>query len=246
VSKRVMIADDDMGMRLVLTKAVERSGGFEIVGEAEDGAAALRLFEGLRPEVVFLDVEMPGMTGVECAKRIADIEPRTIIVFATAHQQYMPEAFEVYAFDYLVKPFKLDRLQQTLEKIKGIDDPKPDLFGKGQTGSINSHKKLMIKGKDGISVLDMEEIILIQREDRTTAIYTINDRHTTSDGLSELEEKLDGSIFFRGHKSYIININYISKIYPYGRWTYIVKLRGTEKDALLTRDGYEKLEKLFS
>ncbi len=245
MSKRVMIADDDMGMRLVLKKAVEKSGGFEIIGEAEDGAAALRLFEDLRPEVVFLDVEMPGMTGVECAKRIADIDPRTIIVFATAHQQYMPEAFEVYAFDYLVKPFRIHRLEQTLERIKRTEDQKPDVYEKEQTRSLKAPKKLMIKGKEGINVVDMEEIILIQREDRTTAIYTINDRYTTSDGLSELESKLDGSIFLRGHKSYIININYISKIYPYGRWTYIVKLRGTEKDALLTREGYEKLEVLF-
>jgi two-component system LytT family response regulator len=244
--KRVMIADDDMGMRLVLKKAVERSGGFVIAAEAEDGDAALRLFEDLRPEVVFLDVEMPGMTGVECAKRIADIEPRTIIVFATAHEQYMPEAFEVYAFDYLVKPFKIRRLEQTLDRIKSIEDAKQDVYEKEQTRNLSTPKKLMIKNKEGISVVDMDEIILAQREDRTTAIYTLNDRYTTSDGLSELEEKLDGTIFLRCHKSYIININYISRIYPYGRWTYIVKLRGTEKDALLTREGYEKLEKLFS
>ncbi len=241
-----MIADDDIGMRLVLRKAMEKSGDFTILGEAEDGAAALRLFEALRPEVVFLDVEMPGMTGVECAKRIADIEPKTIIVFATAHQEYMPEAFEVYAFDYLIKPFKVNRLEQTLDRIKGTENIKPDLYEKEQIKGANTPKKLMIKNKEGISVVDMDEIILVQREDGTTAIYTLQDRYTTSDGLSELEEKLDESIFFRCHKSYIININYISKIYPYGRWTYIIKLKGTEKDALLTRESYEKLEKLFN
>lgn len=246
MSKRVMIADDDIGMRLVLRKAMEKSGDFTILGEAEDGAAALRLFEALRPEVVFLDVEMPGMTGVECAKRIADIEPKTIIVFATAHQEYMPEAFEVYAFDYLIKPFKVNRLEQTLDRIKGTENIKPDLYEKEQIKGANTPKKLMIKNKEGISVVDMDEIILVQREDGTTAIYTLQDRYTTSDGLSELEEKLDESIFFRCHKSYIININYISKIYPYGRWTYIIKLKGTEKDALLTRESYEKLEKLFN
>ena len=75
MSIRVLIADDDAGMRLVLKKAVERSGGFIVAGEAEDGGAALRIFESLRPEVVFLDVEMPVMSGIECAKRIADITP---------------------------------------------------------------------------------------------------------------------------------------------------------------------------
>ena len=246
MSRSVIIADDDMGMRLVLRKAIEKSGGFTIAGEAEDGAAALRLFEAMRPEVVFLDVEMPGMTGVECAKKIADIEPKTIIVFATAHQEYMPDAFEVYAFDYLIKPFKIDRLRQTLDRIKDTENVKQGTYEKEKIKGNYTPKKLMIKNKEGISVVDMDEIILVQREDGTTAIYTLQDRYTTSDGLSELEEKLDVSIFFRCHKSYIININYISKIYPYGRWTYIIKLKGTERDALLTREGYEKLEKLFN
>ncbi len=246
MSKSVLLADDDTGMRLVLKKAIEKSGGFTITGEAEDGAAALRLFDADRPEVVFLDIEMSGLTGVECAKKIADIEPKTIIIFATAHEEYMPEAFEVYAFDYLIKPFKIERLNQTLERIKSTEELKRHVYEKEQIKNINTPKKLMIKNKEGISLVDMEDIILIQREDRATVIYTLHDRYTTSDGLSELEEKLDSNVFFRSHKSYIININYISKIYPYGRWTYIIKLKGTERDALLTRDGYEKLEELFN
>ena len=82
---RVLIADDDMGMRLVLNKAIEKAGGFTIAGEAEDGNTALRLYEKLRPDVVFLDVEMPLLNGVECAKKMADINPKTVVIFATAH-----------------------------------------------------------------------------------------------------------------------------------------------------------------
>ncbi len=246
MSISVLIADDDVGMRLVIKKAVERTDGFTIVGEAEDGSGALRLFEALRPEVVFLDVEMPNITGVECARRIVDIEPKVIVIFATAHDEYMPEAFEVYAFDYLIKPFRLDRLEQTLNRIKNAYDAGQDVCENRQTSTVITPKKLMIKNKEGICVVDMEEIVLIQREDRMTVIYTPHDRYTTSDGLSEIEEKLDDGMFFRCHKSYIININYISRIFPYGRWTYIVKLKGTDKDALMTRDSYDKLEKLFN
>lgn len=246
LSYNVLIADDDSGMRMVLKKAVEKTDGFTVIGEAEDGNAALRLFETMRPEVVFLDVEMPGITGVECARRITDIEPKTIIIFATAHEEYMPEAFEVYAFDYLIKPFRLNRLEQTLDRIRKAGGARPDAGVNRQASSAATPKKLIIKNRDGISVVDMEEIILIQREDRATVIYTQNDRFVTSDGMSELEEKLDGSMFFRCHKSYIININYISRIYPYGRWTYVVKLKGTDRDALMTRDSYDKLENLFS
>jgi len=245
LSIRVLIADDDEGMRLVLKKAVERSGGFVIAGEAEDGGAALRLFESERPEVVFLDVEMPVMSGIECAKKIADIDPRTVIIFATAHEDYMPEAFEVYAFDYLVKPFRLQRLEQTLDRIKGIGRFKHEVYENKAARSANTLQKLMIRNKEGISLVDTREIILIQREDRTTAIYTAQDRFVTSDSLGDIEQKLDGSVFLRCHKSYIININYIDRIYPYGRWTYIVKLKGTDKDALMTRESFEKLEQIL-
>lgn len=247
MSIRVLIADDEPGMRLVIKKAVEKSGDFETAGEAGDGETALRLFEALRPAVVFLDVEMPGLSGVECAKRISDIEPKTIIIFATAHDEYMPEAFEVYAFDYLVKPFRVERLNQTLDRIKNINASKSDVsvLNKPHNNAL-APQKLMIRNKDSISLVDVKDIILIQREDRSTVIYTRNDRFSTSEGLSEIEEKLERDLFFRCHKSYIINLGAVSKIYPYGRWTYLVKLEGIDKDALLTHDKYEELSKLFN
>jgi len=242
---KVLIADDDEGIRLVLKKVIERAQGFEMVGEAGDGETALALFEKHKPQVVFLDVEMPGLDGIECAKRIADINPKTILIFATAHENYMQDAFEVYAFDYLVKPFKIDRIFQTLERIKQLLDgsnqnPLHEIIRREK--GLN---KLMITGKEGMSFIDMEDIFLIQRENRSTVIYTKNGRYVTSESLNDLEKRLDRVLFFRSHKSYIINLSLVHKIYPYGRWTYVIKLRNTDKDALLTRDKYEELKKIF-
>ena len=115
---RVLIADDDMGMRTIMRKIVERVEDFVLVAEAGDGKTALELVEKLKPDVVFLDVEMPEKTGVECARAIQDMDPNIVIIFATAHDSYMGDAFEVYAFDYLIKPFKVERVIQTLEKAK--------------------------------------------------------------------------------------------------------------------------------
>jgi two-component system LytT family response regulator len=94
--------------------------------------------------------------------------------------------------------------------------------------------------------VDTKEIVLVQREDSSTVIYTKTDSFTTSISLSDIEEKLDNTQFLRSHKSYIINLSLITKIYPYGRWTYVVKLKNTEKDALLTHEKYEEIKKLFN
>lgn len=244
---RVLIADDDMGMRTIMRKIVERVEGYVMVGEAGDGKTALELVDKLKPDVVFLDVEMPEMTGVECARGIQDMDPNIIIIFATAHDCYMGDAFEVYAFDYLIKPFKMERVVQTLERVRGIK-----LMRAQQSASAMVVKpralagRMMLRHREGITFVDLQDILLIQREDRSTVIYTVDDeRFVTNDSLSEMEARLPNDVFFRCHKSYIINLNHIKDITPYGRWTYMVRLNGTKHDALITHEKYEELEKMF-
>ncbi|MCX7749392.1 MAG: LytTR family DNA-binding domain-containing protein [Clostridia bacterium] len=243
---KVLIADDDEGMRLILSKVVNKTEGFKLVGQVGDGEAALLLAEELRPQIIFIDIDMPKLDGMECARRIADILPKTFFIFATAHEEYMSDAFEIYAADYIVKPFKVERITKTLERIKGLYKEQESVLPFNK--QIYRHKgleKLVIRNKEGVSFVDMEEIILIQREDRSTVVITGNERYVTSEGLSEIEMRLDGGTFFRSHKSYIINLTMIHKVYPYGRWTYIVKFKGTGKDALITHDKYEELQKMF-
>ena len=112
---RVVIADDEEGMRMILRKMITRAEGFTLCGEADNGPQLLELVERYKPQVCFLDVEMPGMTGLECARSIQDADPRIILVFATAHDDYMAQAFEMYAFDYMVKPFKVERVMKTTQ-----------------------------------------------------------------------------------------------------------------------------------
>ncbi len=246
---RVLIADDDMGMRLILRKKVEATEGYTVCGEAVDGAQAMELFESLRPQVVFLDVDMPQMTGIECARLMQDQSPTSILIFATAHESYRSEAFEVYAFDYLVKPFKMERMTGTLERIRerlsrattteSLPAPRP---AKPQ----NTGGRLMLRHREGVTFVNMRDILLVQREDRATVIYTEKDgRFVMPETLSETEARLDPELFFRCHKSYIINLNRIRNITPYGRWTYVVQLEGIQHDALITHEKYEELEKKF-
>ena len=245
---RTLIADDDAGMCLLMRRMLEKSGGFALCGEASDGEELLALFAEHRPALVLLDVEMPKVTGVECARVMQDMDPQAILVFATAHDQYMGDAFSVYAFDYLLKPFKVDRALQTLERVKQVLTTRSTAENAGIRPAARpaATGRLMLKHREGVAFVNMDDILLVQRENRATVLYTVNDgRYVTSDSLSEVEARLDGRLFFRCHKSYIINLNHIDSVTPYGRWTYIVRLRGTKHDALITHEKYEELEKLF-
>lgn len=245
----VMIADDDPAMRGVMRKIIQKAPGFALVGEASDGDELLALFEERRPKVVMLDVEMPGKTGVECARILQDTNPRTILIFATAHEGYMGDAFEVYAFDYLLKPFKVERALATLQRIRdrlSAQDVQSAIPPLGMRPDKASLGRLMLRNRDGAEFLNMRDILLVQRENRLTVLYTADGaRHVATETLAELEEKLDSDCFFRCHKSYIINLSYIHNITPYGRWTYVVKLRGIQQDALITHDKYEELQRMF-
>jgi two-component system, LytTR family, response regulator len=243
---KVLIADDNDGIRLVMKKIVEKAEGFSVCAEAANGEEALALFSRFKPDVVILDVEMEPMNGVDCAREIADLDPRVFIIFATAHEHYRKEAFEVYAFDYLVKPFRVERAEETLNKIRETvalrHAPVQHTAEIPKTGV----KKLMVRHKDGISLIEPSEIILIQREERSTVIITVSGgRVATSETLSEIHDRLDKNVFIRSHKSYIINLTMVYEVFPYGRWTYIAKLKNTDLDALITHDKFEEIEQML-
>jgi len=251
---KVMIVEDEPEIRRILGKMIEKQDGFTVVAACGDFAGGITAFMKYRPEVVFMDIDLAGESGLDCAKTITELEPKTKIIFATAHSEYMANAFEIYAFDYLVKPFNLERVEKTLTRIKGIQAA---FRGTGETAASEDagdkvvvtseqHKdKLMIKGKEQMTFLDKKDIILVERLDGETIITTKDGEYHTSASLGSMEEKLDSGEFMRCHKSYIINLSCISQIEVYGRWTYTVKLKGTNATALMTAQKYEEVKQLY-
>ena len=117
---KIMIVEDDEQIRIILKKMIEKTSDCEVVSLSGNFAATISDFIKLRPDVVFMDIDLSGESGLECAKAITELEPKVKIVFATAHSEYMANAFEIYAFDYLVKPFDLERIGKTLDRIKSM------------------------------------------------------------------------------------------------------------------------------
>jgi two-component system LytT family response regulator len=248
-------------MRLVMRKIVQQAEGYALVGEAADGAELIRLYDAQRPEVVLLDVEMPELSGIDCARAIQDRDPRTVLVFATAHEEYMASAFEVYAFDYLVKPFRVERAMETFRRIRerlrgGAVAPMPLPEVVEAPGGVPSTApepamppvpgRMMLRHREGVSFVDVPDIAMVMRENRATVLLMKDGaRYVVPDGMAELDERLPDEIFFRTHKSYIVNLNLIESIQPYGRWTFVVKLKGLREDALITHERFEALQKRF-
>lgn len=242
---KVLLVEDESGIRLLLRKIIEKNKEFQVAGEADNLTDAVTLFHRTKPDVVFLDIEISGASGLDCAKIIADINPKTKIIFATAHAEYMSNAFEVYAFDYLLKPFNVERVNQTLQRILSLSKEKETEPLEKIVKYEKGLDKLLVKGRESMSFVDIKDIILVQREEGSTVIYTAKDSFTTSAGLGEIEEKLDPEQFMRSHKSYIINVSQIRKIEPYGRWTYVVTFKDLKQDALITQEKYEEIKRRF-
>lgn len=243
---RAAIADDDAGMRTVMRKLIGRQAGYTLAGEYSSSEALLRDFENACPDVCILDVEMPGLSGIECARQIQDISPMTILIFATAHEQYMGDAFSLYAYDYLLKPFKVERVEKTLTRVRESLNASHRVSDTPLIPDAPRSGRIMLKHREGVSIISADDILLIRREQRATVIIARGGaRYVTGDTLSELESRLNPDTFFRCHKSYIVNLNHIANITPYGRWTYIIQLNGTDQDALITRVKFEELEKMF-
>ena len=242
---KVMLIEDEAGMRLLLRRIIEKHPEFEVVAECEELTEAVLAFNRQRPEVVFLDIGIKGQNGIECARILPDLNPKVKIIFATAYTENMSEAFELYAFDYLVKPFDLERVKRTLNRIVEQMLPREYEPEEKIVRSEYRQDKLLVKGKESMSFIHIPDIVLIQRENNATVIYTEKDSYVTSVSMAELEKKLDPEQFLRSHKSYIINLSRIRKVEPYGRWTYIVHFQGRKEDALLTAEKFEEIKKRF-
>lgn len=247
---KVMVVEDEDGIRRFLCKVIEKFMEFEVVSKCGSFNEAITEYSINKPDIVFMDIEIKEhendsfasdkVNGMECAGILTNLNPQLKIIFVTAHNEYMSNAFDIYAYDYIVKPFDVERVERTLKRI--LENSKD--FRENQSSGQN--RRIMIRGKESIYFIDIDDIIMVERCNGSTVINTISSEYQTSMGLNDIMEKLKDKRFIRSHKSYIINMNYISRIEQYGRWTYLVKFNGKNFDALITAAKYDEIKKSFS
>ena len=226
---KVIIADDQAPARILLREMLKSIDGIESIDEAADGLTLLNMAKAIRSDIVFIDIDMPALNGIEAAKLITDMNPKPYIVFVTASQDYTAEAFELYAKDYLVKPFKLHRLVQTIDIIKQeIKEKQAD------KKVLPLKDKISFKtGSEEVYVY-MSDVIMCEKVDRQVVLYTKDGKYTIHNALEEIEKKLNSFLFFRSHKAFLINLELISNV-VYLRDTAEIVLQHTDRKAYLSK-----------
>ena len=236
---RAVLVDDEQLARDELGYLLGQVGGVEVIGQAGNGLEALTTIERLQPDVVFLDVQMPGLTGFEVARRIVVGHAPSQIIFVTAYDQHAIEAFEVNAVDYLLKPVDPARLEVAVQRarrrvssdlpLRGpahVDPEQLEKIIQLVTDRQSRRERLAIKVGERFLLVQAEEIIYASLADDSIIVVTPQHIGTSNyRTLDELQARLDPSVFWRVHRSHLVNINKIKEIVPWFSRNYILRMK---------------------
>lgn len=250
---RTLIVDDESLARERIISLLKKENDIEIVGECSDGEEALQKINNLKPDLVFLDIQMPIMNGVDVIKNLSEYFPE--VIFVTAYDEYAVEAFEMNALDYLLKPFDQERFSKTLARTRqrilanSTEEISEKLNNLILTFSQNNSKekyltKFVIKSGGKISFINIDEINYIEADGNYLTIHTSNSKHLYRDTITNVSEKLNPEIFVRIHRSYIVKMGTIKEMQSHFNSEYIITLKDNTK--LKTGRIYKtEVEKLF-
>lgn len=228
-----IIVDDESPAIQELRYFVTHFSSIKIEEEFEDSLKALKYIQENTIDVIFLDINMPHLDGITLSRVINTLVPTPILVFISAHKEYALDAFQVAAFDYILKPYSEERIVSTLNRLEGC-----------KTIKCNNHKLSLWKN-DKLYVVNMTDIYYCQSDEHEVVIYTGKDQYKITSTISGFYGKLPQKSFFRCHRSYIVNLDKIVEIIPWFNSTYIIKLDGLESEIPVSRQNIAQFKQLM-
>jgi two-component system, LytTR family, response regulator LytT len=245
---RAMIAEDEMMARKELLYLLKEEKGVILTPHAETGEQLIELYSEHRPDVIFLDVEMPGFTGIEAARYIMTLETHAspLFVFTTAYDEYAMDAFEVEAVDYLLKPYDETRFRRTMNRIRKS-------MANRNNGSETTGKKvqtivskMLIDDGERMVVISPDSIYYAVPNKRFLEIHTEDKVIMSRMTLQDLEEQLAGHLFFRAHRSYLVNLNHVLEITPWFNGTSNLTLKDKNRTKIpVSRSASKSIFDIF-
>jgi two-component system, LytTR family, response regulator len=241
---RTVIVEDEAPARDILKHYLKDYPEIEIIAECADGFSGLKSITELKPELVFLDIQMPRLTGFEMIEVMTE---KPVVIFTTAYDQYALKAFELNAIDYLLKPFAKERLRSAIAKAEdkimktsGEEKPLMKLLEKLPDQSTPLNRIVVRKG-NSINIIPVEHIRFVQAEDDYVMIHHSDGKALKPQTMKYYEDNLPKKNFVRIHRSYIVKVDEINKLEPYTKDNYVAVLHSGEK-LPVSRSGYKLLK----
>jgi two-component system, LytTR family, response regulator LytT len=267
MSLSALIIDDEQLAREELKYLLDQAGGVDVLAQGANGIEAVNLIEEHHPDLVFLDVQMPGLDGFAVIQRLLDkhqgrdADPLPQFVFATAYDQYAVRAFDVNAVDYLLKPFDGTRVQQALDRVRGRlsgnnsgsvagsqIDRLLQLLDRPQNGARSPQPtKVIVQAQSRLLLVDQAEICYAAIDEGVIRVVTQNiEGQSKCRTLEELLELLDPTMFWRAHRGYVVNINHIREVVPWFKSTYQLRMNDKKQTEIpVSRAQTRRLRELF-
>jgi two-component system LytT family response regulator len=240
---RVVIVEDEPLARATLRDLLLPAEGLELVGEAADGATAVELINREKPDLVFLDVNLPEFSGLEVLKRLVH-EP--VVIFTTAYDEHAIAAFELAATDYLLKPFGRQRFAQALMRARDALErrtDRPTLSDTRDALAAPALQRLLIRSAGRIIPVALTDIVRLEADGDYVAVKTGTKSHLVSLPLGKLEARLDPAKFLRVHRSHVVNLDFVEALEPYGNAQLVVRMRDGQK-IIASRQASKRLREL--
>lgn len=248
MSITAFIIDDEGPVRRELRHQLGRIEHVVVVGEAASASAAMPEVRALLPDLLFLDIQMPGLSGLELTYLFGSLPRKPLLAFVTAYEEHAVAAFELDALDYILKPFTLDRLKKTVEKARRAlrkDEPPPSETAPAQDVPSQERRIPLFDGERIVPTLP-KHIFTVSSEDGRILVHTVHGRYTAKSTIAELEERLGPHGFFRAHRSHLVNLNHVAEILPWTGGSYKLVMSDRERsEVVVSRYNVKDLKARF-
>jgi two-component system LytT family response regulator len=240
---RTVVIDDETPAREILKHYLKDYTDLEIIAECSDGFSGLKTISAMKPDLVFLDIQMPRLTGFEMIEVMTE---KPVIIFTTAYDQFAIKAFEMNAIDYLLKPFPKERLRSAIQKaVEKIgqskeNDPSPSIID-NLPKSPSPLNRIVVRKGNAINLITVDQVRFIEAQDDYVMIYHSAGKALKQQSMKYFEDNLPGKEFVRVHRTYIVKVTEIKRIEPYGKDTHVAILNSGEK-LPVSRAGYKHLK----
>lgn len=248
---KAFIIDDEAPARRELKYLIEQAGGVNIVGEADNGVSGLKGIRKTKPNIVFIDIQMPLLNGLELSDVLYELPHKPLLIFATAYEKYAVKSFDVEAFDYILKPFTIERIKKTIKRAERFLQDYMTQTSKGEPSRIIKKetfdvKKIPLYKGESIIPTSPAKIIFALCRDGEIYVQTADGRYKTKATLNELETKLSPHGFIRVHRSSLVNINHVLEIAPWFNGSYKLIMNNKERtEVSVSRYNAKELKKHF-